>query len=332
MKWINAIIGGVVLLAWLGACSNGSKMDRAKEKEAAMVQLGQMLYFDTRLSKDDSISCNTCHDVSNKGPGADNLPTSVGIGKQKGGRNAPTVWNSRFLSVQFWDGRAPNLVEQAKGPITNPIEMGMDSHDIAVDKIRKVDGYRPHFKKAFGDDTDEAVNIENIAVAIAEFEKTLVALNSPYDKYKAGDLAALTDDEISGMQLFNTAGCIACHSGDYFAGPVLPEGTGFYQKFPMFPGSKYDKKYALLKDKGRFDVTKKDEDKNFWRVPTLRNVARTAPYFHNGSVKTLDEAVRVMAKTQLNRTLKAKEVTQIVAFLKALNGELPQIDKPTLPQ
>lgn len=332
MNWMCRALSLTALVVFVVGCSNGSKGDRAKEKEAAMVQLGQMLYFDGRLSKDDSISCNTCHDVSNKGPGADNLPTSVGIGKQKGGRNAPTVWNARFLSVQFWDGRAPNLVEQAKGPITNPIEMGMDDHDIAVGKIRQIDGYRPYFKKAFGEATDEAINIENIATAIAEFEKTLVALNSPYDKYKAGDLSALTDTEISGMQLFNTTGCIACHSGDYFAGPPLPEGTGFYQKFPMFPGSKYDKKYALLKDKGRFDVTKKEEDKNFWRVPTLRNVARTAPYFHNGSVKTLDEAVRVMAKAQLNRTLSAQEVTQIVAFLNALNGELPQIEAPTLPQ
>src|SRR5690606_7378065 len=127
------------------------------------------------------------------------------------------------------------------------------------------------------------------------------------DKYKAGDLKALTDEEIAGMQLFNTTGCIACHSGEHFAGPPLPEGTGFYQKFPMFPGSSYDKKYGLLNDKGRFDVTQKEEDKHFWRVPQLRNINMTSPYFHNGSVKTLDEAVRVMAKTQLNRTLNQKE-------------------------
>lgn len=321
--------GLLVFFLGLTACSFSSKEEEAHSNDAAMIRLGELLYFDPRISDDHTISCNTCHDISNGAAGMDGLPTSIGIGKQKGGRNAPTVWNARFLSVQFWDGRAPNLVEQAKGPITNPIEMGMKTHDLAVDRIRQIKGYKPYFKEAFG---TEEINIDNMALAIAKFEETLVTLNSPYDKYKAGDETALDERALKGLQLFSSVGCVACHSGDHFAGPALPEGTGFYQKFPMFAGNKYERKYKITKDLGRYDVTKNEADKNFWRVPQLRNVALTAPYFHNGSVKTLDEAVRVMAKSQLNRDLKATEVSQLVAFLKSLTGEIPKIEKPTLPQ
>lgn len=326
---LTALIITPMVFLTVGCINSSKKDDQADKNQAAMIRLGELLYFDPRISKDHSISCNTCHDVSNGGAGMDGLPTSVGIGSQKGGRNAPTVWNAKFLSVQFWDGRAPNLVEQAKGPITNPIEMGMDTHDLAVERIMAIPGYKPLFKEAFG---SEDVDIDKMATAIAEFEKTLVTLNSPYDKYKAGDEDALNEEALKGMQLFTSVGCISCHSGDHFAGPPLPEGTGFFQKFPMFPGSKYEKKYQLTKDKGRYEVTGKEQDKNFWRVPQLRNVALTAPYFHNGSVKTLDEAVRVMAKAQLNRTLKPQEVKQIVAFLNSLTGEIPKISKPTLPE
>ena len=328
VRWFALVLMTASVGFWSAGCTNSSKNGELGESEAAKIRLGQMLYFDTRLSKDNTISCNPCHNVANGGAGVDGLPTSLGIGKQKGGRNAPTVWNAKFLSVQFWDGRAPNLKEQAKGPITNPIEMGMDSHDVAVQNIQAVEGYRPYFKEAFG--SEDAINIENIAEAIASFEKTLVTLNSPYDKFKAGDQTALTDMQQKGLQLFNAKGCVACHSGTHFAGPELPEGTGFFQKFPTFP-NKYDRKYKFSKDLGRYEVTKDPADKNMWRVPTLRNVALTSPYFHNGKVKTLDEAVRVMALSQLNQKLTAKEVAQLVAFLKSLTGEIPHIEKPELP-
>ena len=291
------------------------------------VELGQQLFFDPRLSKTATISCNSCHNVM--GGGEDSRATSIGIKGQLGGRSAPTVWNAAFMSVQFWDGRANTLEDQAKGPITNPIEMGMDNHEVAVQRIKAIPGYRAAFKKVFG--SEDAVNIDNIAKAIAAYERTLVTRNSPFDRFQRGDKKAMSAEAMEGMKLVKSVGCVACHSGPNFAGPALPVGQGFFQKFPMIPGTEYDKKYELTKDLGRFDVTKKDEDKNMWRVPTWRNVALTAPYFHNGSVKTLPEAVKVMAKTQLGKDLPDKDVKAIVAFLETLTGEFPEQKMPRLP-
>lgn len=293
----------------------------------AKITLGKILYFDPRLSKDHSVSCNTCHDVM--GSGTDNLPTSKGINNQFGGRNAPTVWNAAFQSVQFWDGRAKTLEEQAVGPITNPIEMGMDSHDFAVDRIKNIKGYEPYFTKAFG---KNSITIDNVGKAIAAYERTLITPNSPVDRYLKGNKKALNQTQVAGMKLFQTVGCLTCHSGPNYSGPKLPMGQGFYMKFPLIAGSEYDKKYDLKSDLGRYEHTKKEEDKHLYRVPTLRNIARTAPYFHNGKVKSLEEAVRVMGKTQLGRDFKNTEVKQIAAFLKGLNGRLPKQTKPALPQ
>ena len=293
------------------------------------IDLGRMLYFDKRLSADNTVSCNTCHDATKFG--VDGLPTSKGIKGQFGGRNAPTVFNSAFLSVQFWDGRAPTLEEQAKGPIINPIEMGMKNHDLAVSNIKNVKGYAPYFKKAFPKEKDP-ITINAIAKAIAAYERTLITPNSPLDKYLAGDKKALSSEAQAGMELFQTVGCVACHSGPAFAGPIMPLGTGFYQKFPTIPGTSYDKKYQFTKDLGRFEATKNESDKHMFRVPTLRNIAKTGPYFHNGKVKDLNEAVKVMAKTQLNKDLKKDEVKKLVAFLSSLTGEFPKEKEPTLPQ
>jgi cytochrome c peroxidase len=292
------------------------------------IELGKQLFFDPRLSVDGTVSCNSCHNVMSSG--TDNRPVSVGVGGQKGGRSAPTVWNSAFLTAQFWDGRAPTLEEQAKGPVLNPIEMGMHSKEVAVERIAAIPGYTEQFAKVFGG--DNPVTYDNIAKAIATYERTLITPNSPYDRYAKGDKAALTDDAKRGLELVQNLGCTGCHSGANFAGPTsLPVGEGFYQKFPVFPGSTYEAKYNLVEDTGRHEVTKKEEDKNVWRVPTWRNVALTAPYFHNGSVGTLDEAVRVMAKTQLNKELKDGEVQDIVAFLSSLTGEFPKQTLPRLP-
>lgn len=293
---------------------------------ADKIVLGKALYFDPRLSASGTVSCNSCHNVMHNG--TDSLPTSLGVGAQKGGRNAPTVWNSAFLSVQFWDGRAPSLEEQAKGPIINPIEMAMTSHDLVLERIRAIPGYPPLFAKAFG---NSRINIDQVADAIATYERTLTTPNSPYDRFVKGNKSAMSAQAIRGLQRVQSVGCVACHNGVNFAGPALPEGTGFFQKFPTFP-SEYDAKYRLTEDGGRFEATKKPEDRGFWRVPTWRNVARTAPYFHNGSVATLDEAVRVMAKTQLNKTLEEDEVADITAFLTALNGEFPKQELPRLPE
>jgi cytochrome c peroxidase len=294
---------------------------------AAKVVLGKILFFDPRLSKTGTISCNSCHNVMSGGD--DNRPNSVGIENQKGGRSAPTVWNSAFLSVQFWDGRAPTLEEQAKGPVTNPIEMGMSDWDAVVKRLQAVPGYAPLFKAAF--DQENPINADNAVKAIAAYERTLLTPNAPYDRYVKGDKTALTDQQIKGMNTFAEIGCNSCHGGANFSGPDLSVGEGFFMKFPTFPGSEYDEKYQLTEDTGRFQVTEKETDKHMWRVPTLRNIVLTAPYFHNGAVPTLAEAVRVMAKVQLNKTVTEEQVTDIVAFLDGLTGEFPEQTFPRLP-
>lgn len=293
---------------------------------AAKVELGKQLYFDPRLSIDGTVSCNSCHNVM--ASGTDNRATSAGIDGQRGGRSAPTVWNAAFLSAQFWDGRANTLEDQAKGPPLNPIEMGMPSKEAVVERLNAIPGYAEQFNKVFGG--KEAVSYDNMAKAIAAFERTLITRNSPFDKYLAGNRKAISAQAQRGMKLFEETGCGACHSGPNFAGPLMPAGQGFYQKFPMV-NSDYDAKYKLLEDLGRYDMTKQESDKNVWRVPTLRNIAVTAPYFHNGAVQTLDEAVRVMAKSQLGKELNDKDVADIAAFLETLTGEFPKIDMPRLP-
>ncbi len=294
---------------------------------AAKIELGKELYFDPRLSKTGTVSCNSCHNVMLGGD--DNRSASMGHEGKLGGRSAPTVWNSAFHSVQFWDGRAASLEEQAKGPIANAIEMGMDSHELAVKRLMSIPGYQKQFKAVYGGDK---ITIDQVAKAIAAYERTLLTPNSPFDRAMRGDKKAMNTSAQRGMQLVQTIGCTTCHMGPLFAGPALPQGQGFYQKFPLIAGSQYEAQYDLTKDLGRFNVTQKSEDKNLWRVPTWRNVALTAPYFHNGKVKTLDEAVRVMAKTQLNKTLTDTEVSDIVEFLNSLTGEFPKQSMPRLPE
>lgn len=294
---------------------------------AAKVSLGKQLFFDPRLSLDGTVSCNSCHNVM--ASGTDNRPVSVGVSGQKGGRSAPTVWNAAFMSVQFWDGRAASLEDQAKGPILNPVEMGLPSAEEAVKRINAIPGYVEQFRTVFR--TQDAVTYDNIAKAIAAYERTLLTPDSAFDRYQKGDKKALSEQAKRGMKLVETVGCVGCHTGPDFAGPALPVGSGFYQKFPTFEDNEYVKKYNLKGDDGRFSVTKDEADRHMWRVPTWRNVALTAPYFHNGSVATLDEAVRVMAKTQLDRTLTDQEVDDIVAFLNSLTGKLPKQEMPVLP-
>lgn len=293
----------------------------------AKIDLGKVLFFDPRLSLDNTVSCNTCHDVNKNG--IDGLPTSKGVGGKLGGRNSPTVWNSGYFSVQFWDGRAASLEDQAKGPMINAVEMANPSHDVVVERIRKVPAYTKMFEKAFG--KKNAINIDNTAKAIAAYERTLTTPNAPYDRYLKGDRKAMSAEALKGMQTFQTVGCVACHSGPLFNGPSLPMGTGFYMKFPTFPDAELEKKYGFSKDKGRFEVTKQDADKNMWRVPSLRTAAITSPYFHTGNVTDLHEAVRIMAKLQLNKTLTDEEVNGIVAFLHSLKGETKKQDIPQIP-
>lgn len=291
------------------------------------VRLGKALYFDPRLSSDGTISCNSCHNVM--AGGDDNRAFSAGVKGQLGGRSAPTVWNAAFNSTQFWDGRAASLEEQAKGPITNPVEMGMPDHDLAIKRLQSVDGYQPLFDAAFGADSD--ITIDRVAQAIASYERTLITPNSPYDLFVKGDETAISEEAQAGMELFANVGCSSCHSGAAFNGPALPEGQGFFMPFPTFKNNDYVTKYNFLDDKGLAEVTHKDQDNHKFRVVTLRNVTLTAPYFHNGSVASLDEAIKVMAKTQLNKELSDQQVKQIKAFLETLTGPFPEQSLPRLP-
>lgn len=293
----------------------------------AKVELGKMLFFDPRFSETGTVACATCHNVMEGGD--DHRPVSIGVHGQKGGRNAPTVWNAAFLSAQFWDGRAPTLEAQAKGPVVNPVEMGMKDLGAAVDRIRRIDGYRVHFKNAFG--PGETITADNAAKAIAAYERTLITPGSAYDRFVSGDATAMTEQQQRGMRRFAEIGCANCHQGPNFSGPVLPNGTPFLMKFPTFPASPFVAVFDLAKDQGRFESTGREADRHMWRVPTLRNLTYTAPYMHNGMVKTLPDAVRVMASAQLDRTLTDNEVGDIVAFLGSLTGPFPDQQMPRLP-
>ncbi len=293
---------------------------------AAKVILGKQLFFDPRLSKDESVSCNFCHDVA--GNGTDSRSTSIGIDGQLGGRSAPSVWNAAFHSSQFWDGRAPSLEEQAKGPILNPLEMGMPHEAAAVERIAAIPGYREQFVEVFGG--DNPVTYDNIAKAIAAYERTLITPNSLFDQYLRGDKTALNKKALAGMKEFEKLGCIRCHNGPNFAGPVLPNGEVFYQYFPA-NRSAYDELLGLQDDDGHRNRGG-DKTPSLWRVPSLRNIALTAPYFHNGSVATLNQAVRVMAKVQLNRDISDEQADRLVAFLETLTGEFTVQRPPKLPE
>lgn len=197
-----------------------------------------------------------------------------------------------------------------------------------MNRVRQIPGYKAYFDKAFGPDSQ---SVENAAKAVAAYERTLITPNSAYDRYVKGDKQAMNEQQVRGMNTFASTGCTACHSGAAFNGPSMPQGTGFFLKFPTFADSDYVKKYDLALDLGRFEVTKNEADKHLFKVPTLRNIALTAPYFHNGAVKRLDEAVKVMAKTQLNQDLTEQQVADVTAFLTALTGEFPIQTVPQLP-
>lgn len=271
------------------------------------IKLGDQLYNDVRLSVNDTQSCNTCHLLGDKKGGVDNLPVSPGaLPGTKGDRNAPTVFNAGFHFAQFWDGRAKDLQEQAKGPILNPVEMGMPSEAAVVKKISAIDEYVSLFKEAFPDTLDP-ITYDTITEAIAAFESTLITQDR-FDDFLKGDTSALSADEQKGLETFIRVGCTSCHNG-----PLL--GGNSYQKMGLL------NEYTGSNDMGRFDETKDAKDKQFFKVPSLRNIALTGPYFHNGSVDTLESAVKQMAHLQLNRELTDEEVSSIVAFLHSLTDK-----------
>lgn len=276
------------------------------------IKLGQLLYFDKRLSKNNTISCNSCHNLSTFG--VDNEPTSPGDRGEKGSRNSPTVLNAAFHKTQFWDGRAKDVEEQAGMPILNPIEMAIPSKEFLVKRLTEIALYKELFKKAFPDEK-QPLNYENIAKSIAAFERQLIA-PSRFDKYLQGDAAALSVKEKKGLVSFINIGCVTCHSGSLLGG-------NSFQKFGVH-GSYWRETRSTIIDSGRFDLTKDELDKFVFKVPSLRNVSKTQPYFHDGSIFDLRRAVEIMANVQLNYRISPSEIDNIVTFLKSLSGTVPK--------
>lgn len=282
-----------------------------------LVTLGRLLFFDERLSKNQKLSCNSCHSLERYG--VDGARTSTGHKGQQGGRNAPTVYNAAAYAVQFWDGRAADIEAQAAGPILNPLEMAMPNAAAVETVLRSIPGYLEPFKRAFPGDA-QPITLANTARAIGAFERRL-STPSRWDRYLTGQKDALTVAEKEGLRLFTNLGCMVCHTGETLGGTAY-QRAGAVEQWPN------------QKDQGRFEVTKVEGDKMMFKVPTLRNIEKTAPYFHDGSGATLSEAVKTMGRYQLGLDLGADEVTSIVTWLKSLTGELPKayIAAPVLPK
>lgn len=283
---------------------------------AAQIELGRMLYFETRLSKNHDLSCNSCHKLD--AYGVDGERTSPGHRKQRGQRNSPTVYNAAGHFAQFWDGRADTIEAQATGPMVNPVEMALASTAAAERVLRSIPEYRRRFAEAYPRDL-EPVSSANIGKALGAFERGLVT-PSRWDEYLKGDTHALSPQEVEGLAVFTNVGCMACHTGEFVGGSMYQK-AGVVEDWPN------------REDQGRFSISKNFGDRMMFKVPTLRNVAKTAPYFHDGSAATLEGAVRMMGRHQLGLELTERERASIVAWLSSLTGRLPTeyVRAPQLP-
>jgi cytochrome c peroxidase len=293
------------------------------------VELGKMLYYDPRLSESGVISCNTCHNLATYG--VDNLPTSLGHRWSAGPRNSPTVLNAALHTTQFWDGRAADVEEQAKGPVLNPIEMALPSEEVAVNRIASMPEYVARFKAAFPRQED-ALNYDNIANAIGVFERTLT---TPYrfDEFLKGDLDALNEDELAGLDVFINQGCVGCHAGPTLGGQLEARFgvvESYWEATREYIGINQS---TMPMDVGKFAVTQKQEDLYVFKAPSLRNITRTYPYFHDGSVWDLRDATQIMARVQLGNDLSEEDLDALMAFYGALEGEIPAdaLELPVLP-
>lgn len=282
------------------------------------VELGKMLFFEPRLSASHLISCNTCHNVGMGGD--DDLPTSIGHGWQKGPRNSPTVFNAVFNAAQFWDGRAEDLAEQAKGPVQAGVEMA-STPELVVETLGSMPEYVERFQRSFPDQ-ENPLTFDNMAKAIEAFEATLTTRNSRFDRFVEGDDSAMTEQEQEGLTHFIKKGCAGCHGGVNFGGQ---------QYFPFGLVQKPGADVLPVGDKGRFEVTRTATDEYVFRAAPLRNIELTAPYFHSGAVWSLEEAVAIMSTAQLGSELSEPEIEAITAFLKTLTGDTPEIEYPVLP-
>jgi cytochrome c peroxidase len=289
--------------------------NQANPVTEAKVHLGKVLFFDTRLSARGNNSCNSCHNLATFG--VDNQPTSTGDAGQKGNRNSPTVLNAALRSAQFWDGRAKDVEEQAAMPILNTVEMGMPHKDMVTTRLSRDNTYHKLFRQAFPKEK-EPIQMANVQKAIAAFERTLITPSS-FDQYLQGHMNAITTEEKAGLQLFIQSGCTSCHNG------VGIGGNGM-QKFGVT--TDYRKLTHINNpDAGKMAVTKNPADKDVFMIAGLRNVQGTYPYFHDGSVHSLDSAVKIMAKAQLDKQLNEKQISEIVAFLRTLTGRMDPRDK-----
>lgn len=300
------------------AMFGGVKMELVSAKNPitpAKIKLGRMLYYDERISANGTISCNSCHKLDNYG--VDSLPTSPGHDGTLGGRNSPTVYNAAAHIAQFWDGRESDVEGQAKGPVLNPVEHGLESGEQVEEILKGIPGYAPLFAEAFPGEEDP-ITFDNFALAIGAFERKLVT-KGRWDAYLEGEGAALTDQEKAGLETFIDTGCVTCHMGPYFGGLI-------YQKLGAIQPYHTD-------DMGRFAVTQNEAEKNFFKVPSLRNVAETGPYLHDGSVESLEEMIALMGRHQLGKQLTPQQIEDIAAFLKSLTGKIPTeyIKRPALP-
>jgi cytochrome c peroxidase len=284
---------------------------------AAKVDLGRMLFYDPRLSRNRDVSCNSCHDLLNYG--VDGKPVSTGHNGQTGTRNSPSVYHAAGHIAQFWDGRAADVEEQAKGPVLNPVEMAMASESEVLARLRSLPGYVGAFRSAFPSEP-EPVTFDNMARAIGAFERKLVT-PSRWDRFLQGDRSAITNEEMSGHHEFMHGGCATCHNGPYVGGRM-------FQKLGT------ERPWPVVTDLGRIEVTKATSDRMVFKVPSLRNAGKTAPYFHDGKIATLEEAVRLMGRHQLDTELSETQVRQIAAWLESLTGEIPRdyIRPPRLPE
>lgn len=281
-------------------------MPGAENDTPHRIELGKKLYFEKRLSVNDTQSCASCHLLDDGFAGVDNLPTSPGARGEQGTRNSPTVLNSGWQDTQFWDGRAADLVEQAKGPILNPIEMGMPDELTVEQKIRDIPEYRDAFALAYPD-SKPAISYQNIAESIAAFERTLIT-PSRFDDFMNGEAEALSAQEQRGLKTFLKVDCRACHDGRLLGGQTYePLGK--------------ENSYENQADQGIYDLTKDEGDRMYFKVAPLRNIALTAPYFHDGKIKTLEQAVRTMGHLQLDIELSDQQVSDITSFLKALTDK-----------
>lgn len=342
LKWLIAVglylISGFLVAAPMGtggmpfqALLEPPPIPADNSQTPEKIALGKQLFFDPRLSSSGTHSCNSCHNLATTGD--DGLALSVGVEGRIGTRNTPSLWNVAFQTVFHWDGAAVSLEQEFAQHILDPNIMGLEHEDILLERLRAIPGYRQQFEALFG---AGELTISQVSKTVAAFERTLVIQNAPYDRYLLGDKDAISDQAQRGFDTFIDVSCASCHFWVNLAGPIpglaLQQGEGFYELFPNYPGMDYEHQYGLADDLGRYNLTGQKIDARKWRMPGLRNIELTAPYFHNGSVDGLDEAVRVMAKVQLHSELTDQQVDDIVAFLKTLTSVTPTIAAPELPQ